>query len=787
MDDLKQQYPDLIVSLSNYTIDYSISKNLHSTVYAATENSTKKQVIVKQFNSKILDYSFAVSFALEAYVSLKVESPFVVKTIGFTDVPPYSIIQVYQANKSLSDVLYKSPFYLTPSHKTLIAMCLAHVMSKLHKQSIVLRNFAPQHILIDQYLLPHVSSFGSSQLAEGNCVREAFDFKYIAPEFLSGSTYSEKVDVYSYGMILYEMLTGKPPYDGLSPVEVQCNVSLNEPILPEIPSNTPEPLHDLILACWRKDYSKRPSFNEIYQKFVSKEVHYEGFDSTTIDSVIRSIDNNVEVVIPPWATKTNFKLKTTSLFENVNHIYESFVSRASDKLTDLFLCANSTNVESFYGVLWNIIEKDVDVHTIETVVNSTLHLMSQDPCFFDHFIRNKLYEKLPLSKTHALNEILSLLIPVFQVNPKLASPKLLKELASKVQYCPLKVLRVLVTICNRFSNEWINWQVIDILLTNAKIFLNCKAGAPFLYTFYRLIATYETVRVERGPIYARLVKYAIDSPDIRTVKAAYPILTSLNMNAIKAKCLTDHLLDTNVQQLALNYLCTFPVSLIDTNILKALCNIPNSPLAASLLIKFAQDVEITQRLLTLGSFLKNVEPKYLIKILMEMMISKQNRSQIMALAELPYMLTRIALVGDRKIMDAVCKMMRRLPVNADFVKRLSEASFIQTYIQQAIKVDLFETHVSCFLLLDPIAHHAFVPEYLTYLDTAIGLLVRAPQLSLYVLTYLVLMSSSEEGAKVIANVPKIDQIIQQYRAEPQYKNLADSMMSNIQYFTKGAH
>lgn len=778
MQELIHTYPKLIVDLSHYAIDNLISKNSHSEVYLATENSTRNKVIIKKFLAQKLDEAFETGFSLEASIPLKVGSPFVVKTLGFTNIPPYSIIQDYHPNKSLSDVIYKSSFYLTPTHKMLISMCLAQALSKMHRLSIVYRNLTSEHILIDQYLLPHLSSFGSCQHAEGKSVKEFQDMFYIAPELLSGQKYSEKVDVFSYGMVLYELVVNHKPFEKSSPIEVQYNLLSKDISFPEIPNETPPQLRELILSCWSVDFTKRPSFLEIYQKFSQKEVYFDGFDPSAIDSVIRSIDNNVEPVIPPWGTKNDFRV-INSVFENAKTIYKSFKTQSLVMLTDLFLCANSSNVLSFFGVLLNIIRKDEDSSLVVTAVSSVLHLMSQDPVFLDYFIRRGLYQQLPFDKISSAKSILSLLIPVFQVNPKLATPDIIRKVESNVQICPVKVFRVFATVCNRFTEDWINWQIIDLLFIHGKTFLDCKAGAPFLYLFYRLFSLFEVIKAARGLIYIKMIQYALRSQDQKTVKAAYSIILALNLVWIKSDYISDHLLKDNIQEIALNYLCSAPLSMITTPVIKSLCTIKNSPLAASLLIKFAQDVSVTQRLLTLGPYLKDVESKYLVKILIEIMIPPNNRLQLMNMKELPYMLAKIASVNDSKMIEAVSKIIKSLPLNQDFLVRIGQTNFLQIFITQAVKCGTFQSHVACLITIDRLIRFGYLPEFASYMETAINLLSRAPQLTVHVITYLSLLSANDESLSLIKKNPKIPQIIQQYQNNPQCQKQIEFLQSNI--------
>jgi len=101
---------------------------------------------------------------------------------------------------------------------------------------------------------------------------------YMAPEILLGKSYNEKVDVYSYGMILFQMVSGKAPFskmgsqgEDLSPVQIILKVGI-ENIRPEIPAYCPIGVRRLIELAWDKDPAIRPSISKILLLLESFEV-----------------------------------------------------------------------------------------------------------------------------------------------------------------------------------------------------------------------------------------------------------------------------------------------------------------------------------------------------------------------------------------------------------------------------------------------------------------------------------------------------------------------------------
>lgn len=86
----------------------------------------------------------------------------------------------------------------------------------------------------------------------------------MAPEVLAAQAYTEKADVYSFGIVVWETVTRLCPYEGLSPIQVALGV-LNNNLRPSIPANCPKLLCHLMRACWHARPENRPTFGQVLQ------------------------------------------------------------------------------------------------------------------------------------------------------------------------------------------------------------------------------------------------------------------------------------------------------------------------------------------------------------------------------------------------------------------------------------------------------------------------------------------------------------------------------------------
>ena len=147
-----------------------------------------------------------------------------------------------------------------------VACGAARGMAYLHSGNppVLHRDLKSANLLLDESYTAKVCDFGLSRLKEqersmtGNCGT----VQWMAPEVLANMSYNEKADVYSFGIILWELLSRECPFDGMSPIQCALAV-LNRDKRPDIPKWCPPSLHALIKSCIKKEANHRPSFVQI--------------------------------------------------------------------------------------------------------------------------------------------------------------------------------------------------------------------------------------------------------------------------------------------------------------------------------------------------------------------------------------------------------------------------------------------------------------------------------------------------------------------------------------------
>lgn len=147
-----------------------------------------------------------------------------------------------------------------------VASGAARGMTYLHSGSpaVLHRDLKSANLLLDESYTTKVCDFGLSRLKAqersmtGNCGT----VQWMAPEILGNQPYAEPADVFSFGIILWELLTGECPYDGMT--AIQCALAvLNRDQRPPMPAWCPPPLASLIGSCVKRNPSQRPTFSQV--------------------------------------------------------------------------------------------------------------------------------------------------------------------------------------------------------------------------------------------------------------------------------------------------------------------------------------------------------------------------------------------------------------------------------------------------------------------------------------------------------------------------------------------
>ncbi|KAJ4774922.1 ACT-like protein tyrosine kinase family protein [Rhynchospora pubera] len=258
-------------------IGNKVASGSYGDLYRGTYCS--QDVAIKILKPERINMDMQREFAQEVYIMRKVRHKNVVQFIGACTKPPsLCIVTEFMAGGSVYDYLHKQKGVFKPPALLRVAIDVSKGMNYLHQNNIIHRDLKTANLLMDENEVVKVADFGVARVKaqSGVMTAETGTYRWMAPEVIEHKPYDHKADVFSFGVMLWELLTGKIPYEYLTPLQAAVGV-VQKGLRPTIPKNANPKLAELIEKCWQQDSTKRPDFAEILEilQHLSKEVAEE--------------------------------------------------------------------------------------------------------------------------------------------------------------------------------------------------------------------------------------------------------------------------------------------------------------------------------------------------------------------------------------------------------------------------------------------------------------------------------------------------------------------------------
>ncbi len=283
-------------------------------VYKAKDIYLKRIVAVKVLKEQYLeDKEFIKKFVIEAQSVANLNNQNIVKIydVGqhIEDSKTYNyIVMEYIKGKTLNELI-KDKGRLNSNAVVSISKQIANALDCAHKHHIIHRDIKPHNIIIDENLNVKVTDFGIARIATSSTITYTSSVlgtvHYISPEQAKGKFIDEKSDIYSLGVVMYEMVTGKVPFDTDNAVGIAMQ-HINEPLVEPIKfvPNLEPWLNSIIVKCMEKNPENR---------FQSAESLIKALDD-------KRIENNQKVTFNDNSNRALYKesIYKTSKNKDVN-------------------------------------------------------------------------------------------------------------------------------------------------------------------------------------------------------------------------------------------------------------------------------------------------------------------------------------------------------------------------------------------------------------------------------------------------------------------------------------
>ena len=250
---------------NRYEIIQKIGNGGMAIVYKARDLTLNRYVAVKVLRDEFTtDEEFIKRFETEAQSAARLIHPNIVSIydVGVDNNLTYYIVMELIQGKTLKEIIIQEQGPLPWKWSINVSIQIASALEMAHKNNIIHRDIKPHNIIITEDGVAKVTDFGIAK-AVSNSTITAFgktigSVHYFSPEHARGGYTDAKSDIYSLGVVMYEMVTGRVPFDADTPVSIALKHMQEEPVEPqEINPNIPDAVNKIIMKALQKEPALR--------------------------------------------------------------------------------------------------------------------------------------------------------------------------------------------------------------------------------------------------------------------------------------------------------------------------------------------------------------------------------------------------------------------------------------------------------------------------------------------------------------------------------------------------
>lgn len=288
MKESKSDMTKHVFDMSTVQIRENFASNKRADCYLVIDPKLQKQYVVKKLKASFDSQESQATILKNLSIFSKLSHSAVLPFCGFTfyfntkrlTAPAY--VTKFMKNQNLEShwAKQRSLGQVSSSTQRMIFLIgMASGIRYLHRQGIVHRNLRPCNVLLNSKHEPKLADFLDLPQSASEAVA------YLAPEVLASKEYSDKSDIYSFGVIAYQIVTNKVPYE-CDPRSIPSFVGSGG--RPSFTAGVPPELVELISECWEQNPEKRITASKLVSELLALEV-YDDVDWETLSTYVKKV------------------------------------------------------------------------------------------------------------------------------------------------------------------------------------------------------------------------------------------------------------------------------------------------------------------------------------------------------------------------------------------------------------------------------------------------------------------------------------------------------------------
>ena len=820
---LVDRYPEYVRQISDFQFEQAIGKGGFAQVWLANDLRTGMRCAVKELYARHMNGKVMTTFAREISTMLAYKDRFLIRFVGFTVDPPYSIITEYMPNGSLSSYLKPTrKLQLSGTHLTIAAVGVVWGLLGLRRFSILHRDLKAANVLLDENWLPVICDFGIARFKAKNrrMTGKIGTLSHMAPEILYSQEYDNQADVFSLGMMLYEMAESRPPYRGSMKEILEMKKEGKRPVFPSS-SKTPEPLRDLIRQCWDEDQTKRPTLPQIFDIFRKGLVYFDGADVEAVKKFCNELADSKKLK-EKKVKKPQRVIDTKEVLERLQRHYvkakeaeekgESYmfadtddeevqddqdldvttggvspVEVLKDPSNALFvptlesLAENLTvrQFTAFYKLILPILKDGSDLSCLLAILRTFCKLLARDPGFIDVFMRRHVISNLPLIEERVCRLCLDILGTIIVHKPNAINNTVFRALGSAILRLPEEAIHFFHYYASKFESIDEPYPVIDFLTQYARVYYEIPCGELFVNLLVYLIANFAEFKKLRWTKVKSILAFYCMSKCRKVAISAVKALTTLFDETVEIpfQAMLRNLGDKELSVPTLSLLkraSNFPVS---HTFCSAIVN--QLPQGGLVLLKYAASSEHSPQITVDNTTWLSLPDENTFRLFLYLLPQPTYKEAMVKSPFFSSFIARVAMLEDNAVLVALPSALKRCGLDQEMIDRLASAGFFRNYVASVMKLKDNKVSFACASFVDSVARVGFSTDYVLFLPLLAGMLAHRNELTPCAITVLVTLSCYKPLAAKFVGTDFVT-YFQSLLSIPTQKRHAEVFLQNVE-------